>query len=103
MSADEADPLSMPLVLLVEDEVLIREMLVDVLEAAGFSTLVSGDAQGAATLFKESGGEIQVLVTDINLGDYQSWRRNGRLGTGLRRAQAGKRFARGLYQRRQRA
>ena len=67
MSRDEADALPMPLILLVEDEVLIREMLVEALEQAGFSTLVSGDAQGAVALFENNGVEIRGLVTDINL------------------------------------
>src|SRR5688572_14521735 len=67
MSADEADALPMPLILLVEDEVLIREMLVEALEHAGFSTLVSSDAQEAVLLFEGNGAEIRGLVTDINL------------------------------------
>lgn len=69
MSADEADAPSMPLILLVEDEVLIREMLVEALEEAGFSTLVTCDAHGALLLLEENGAEIRALVTDINLED----------------------------------
>ena len=67
MSPDEADTLPMPLILLVEDEVLTREMLVEALEQAGFSTRVSGDAQEAVVLFEGDGVEIRGLVTDINL------------------------------------
>jgi CheY-like chemotaxis protein len=69
MSADEADALAMPLILLVEDEDLIREMMVEALEEAGFSTLVSADALGAVALLAENGREIRGLVTDINLSD----------------------------------
>jgi CheY-like chemotaxis protein len=69
MSADEADALAMPLVLLVEDEDLIRQMLVETLEEAGFSTLAAGDAQTALRLFEENGDEIRGLVTDINFND----------------------------------
>ena len=69
MPADEADALAMPLILLVEDEVLIRQMVVEALEDAGFSTLVSADAQGAVALLAENGHEIRGLVTDINLAD----------------------------------
>ena len=69
MSADEADALAMPLILLVEDEDLIRAMMVEALEEAGFSTLVSADAQGAVRLFEEHGAKIRGLVTDINLAD----------------------------------
>ena len=69
MSADEADAIAMPLILLVEDEHLIREMLVEALEDAGYSTLVASDAQGAVRLLEENGDEIRGLVTDINLDD----------------------------------
>ena len=67
MSADEADALAMPLILLVEDEILISEMLVETLEAAGFSTLVASDGDSAIKLFEESSDTIRGLVTDINL------------------------------------
>lgn len=74
MSADEADGIAMPLILLVEDEILIRAMVVDALEEAGFSTLVAGDAQHAVALFEENGHEIRALVTDINLeNDMDGW------------------------------
>jgi CheY-like chemotaxis protein len=69
MSADAADAFAMPLILLVEDEDLIREMMVEALEEAGFSTLASADAHGAVRLFEENGAEIRGLVTDINLAD----------------------------------
>ena len=67
MSEDDADALAMPLILLVEDEVLIREMLVEALEEAGFSTLAAADARRAVELFEENGDEIRGLVTDIDL------------------------------------
>ena len=67
MSADEADAPAMPLILLVEDEILVRDMLVEAIEQAGFSTLVSCDAEGAVLLFENNGAEIRGLVTDINL------------------------------------
>ena len=69
MPADEADVLAMPLILLVEDEDLIREMLVEVLEEAGYSTLTAADADKAVRLIEENGDEIRCLVTDINLHD----------------------------------
>ena len=69
MSADAADPLAMPLVLLVEDEQLIRDMLVEALDEAGFSSLVAADGREAFRLFEKNGDEIRALVTDINLDD----------------------------------
>jgi len=59
----------MPLILLVEDEFLIREMLVEALEEAGFSVLVSQDAPEALTLFEQHNDDIRCLVTDIDLED----------------------------------
>lgn len=67
MSADEADTPSMPLILLVEDEVMIREMLVEALEDAGFATVVTSEAPGALVLLEEHGDAIRGLVTDIDL------------------------------------
>ncbi|WP_241233708.1 response regulator transcription factor [Altericroceibacterium xinjiangense] len=69
MSADEADAIAMPVILLVEDQVLIREMVIEALEEAGFATLVAGDGQGAIKLLEEKGSEIRGLMTDINLDD----------------------------------
>ena len=69
MSADEANARATPLILLVEDQVLTREMLAEALEEAGFSTLVTGDARSAAHLFEEHVGKIRALVTDIDLDD----------------------------------
>lgn len=69
MPADQANAVQMPLILLVEDEVLIREMMVEALEAAGFSILAAGDAPQALVLFEENGSQIRGLVTDINLED----------------------------------
>jgi len=67
MAPDEADALPMPLVLLVEDEDLIRELLVEALELAGFSTIVASEARAAVRLLEENGDEIRALVTDVNL------------------------------------
>ena len=69
MSADEADALAMPLILLVEDEDLIREMIVEALEEGGFSTLAAGDARSAFLAFEANRDEIRGLITDINLAD----------------------------------
>ena len=69
MAADDANEVPMPLIVLVEDEALIREMLVDALGDAGFATLVAADAQSAIRLFEQNAEEVRGLVTDINLDD----------------------------------
>jgi DNA-binding response OmpR family regulator len=69
MSTDQADALVMPLLLLVEDELLISEMLVAALEDAGFSTVVARDGDRALALLDENGDAIRGLITDINLDE----------------------------------
>jgi len=53
-------------ILVVEDEILLRELAVEVLEGAGFVALEAGDAQEAIGLL-ETRPDISVLFTDINL------------------------------------
>lgn len=55
-----------PVILLVEDEVLIRMSTADDLLDAGFSVLEAADADEAIRLL-ESHPEIQILLTDIDL------------------------------------
>jgi DNA-binding response OmpR family regulator len=69
MSADEAGATAMPLILLVEDEFLIRDMVAEALQEAGFATLVASDGHEAIKIFEEHREEIRGLVTDINLND----------------------------------
>jgi DNA-binding response OmpR family regulator len=69
MSADEAGATAVPLILLVEDEFLIREMVEEALQAAGFATLTASDGGQAIALFEQHSEEIRGLVTDINLDD----------------------------------
>jgi two-component system cell cycle sensor histidine kinase/response regulator CckA len=77
---DEAVPLaraqgpSRPLggsetVLLVEDEAALRELLREVLEANGYSTLVARDGAEALQIVDAHGGPIQIAVTDVILPD----------------------------------
>jgi CheY-like chemotaxis protein len=69
MSDDAARANALPLILLVEDEILIREMMAETLQAAGFSTLVASDGKEAIALFAQHRDELRGLVTDINLDD----------------------------------
>ncbi|MEO6387421.1 MAG: response regulator [Croceibacterium sp.] len=69
MSNDEAGAIPIPLVLLVEDEFLIREMVSQALEEAGFSPLAAGDGESAVLLLEQHRDELCGLVTDINLGN----------------------------------
>jgi CheY-like chemotaxis protein len=58
-----ANPL---VILLVEDEVLVRMVAADVLEDAGFTVLESTNAEEALSLL-ETRPDVQVLFTDVNM------------------------------------
>lgn len=57
---------SAPVVLIVEDEPLLRMLAVEVVEDAGFVALEARDADEAVILL-ESRNDISVLFTDINM------------------------------------
>ena len=55
-----------PVVLVAEDELLVRMLTVDILEEAGCAVIESANAAAAlATLDKRS--DVQVLVTDVEM------------------------------------
>ena len=58
--------MAQPLVLVVEDEVLILLRAVSLLKEAGFGTLQAGSADEAIALL-EARKDIRVVFTDINL------------------------------------
>jgi CheY-like chemotaxis protein len=53
-------------VLVVEDEWLLRELAAEIIEEAGFVTLVAGNAEEAMVLL-EARSDIAVMFTDINM------------------------------------
>jgi CheY-like chemotaxis protein len=57
---------SLPVVLVVEDEPLLRMLAVEVVEEAGFLAIEAGDADEAVILL-ESRTDITLLFTDINM------------------------------------
>ena len=63
---DEASSALLAVVLIVEDDPLLRELAVEVVEEAGFVALVAGDADEAVALL-EARSDIAVLFTDINM------------------------------------
>jgi CheY-like chemotaxis protein len=54
-------------ILLVEDEALISDFVADALCESGFAVHAEADGE-AALRYLESGAEVDVLFTDINLG-----------------------------------
>ena len=58
--------MDLPLVLVVEDEFLVRMNAVSLLEEAGFAVLEAGSADEAIVLL-ESRRDIRIVFTDINM------------------------------------
>ena len=56
-------------ILIVEDEILIRFSLIDMFEDAGFAVLNAASASEAMEFIDTDGAAINVLLTDIRLGD----------------------------------
>lgn len=60
-------------VLVVEDEILVREMIAEELRDAGFAVLEAGDGEAASGLLSAR-GSVDVLFTDIRLpGRLDGW------------------------------
>jgi two-component system, response regulator PdtaR len=57
---------SSPVILVVEDEMLVRMVVADVLSDAGFTVLESTSAEEALRLL-EIRPDVQVLFTDVNM------------------------------------
>jgi two-component system, response regulator PdtaR len=63
---DRASATAPAVVLIVEDEPLLRELAVEFIELAGFIALEAGDAEEAVALL-EARSDIAVLFTDVNM------------------------------------
>ena len=56
-----------PVVLLVEDELLVRMTAADELEEAGFQVLEAANADVALTVLEARSDEVHVLFTDVHM------------------------------------
>jgi len=54
-----------PLILLVEDESMVREVTRQVLQHAGYRVLESSNAKDALQVAKKHAGQIDLLLTDV--------------------------------------
>ena len=54
-----------PVILLVEDESIVREVTREVLKHAGYTVLESGSAKEALHLARQHAGRIDLLLTDV--------------------------------------
>jgi CheY-like chemotaxis protein len=57
---------SRPVVLVVEDEILLRMDAIDALEAAGYDVLDAGNADEAIAILQKR-GDVHVIFTDIDM------------------------------------
>lgn len=62
----QAQSLQRPVVLVVEDEPLLRMMAADLVEEAGFDVIEAADADEAVRVL-ESGANIRIVFTDIDM------------------------------------
>jgi CheY-like chemotaxis protein len=62
---------SAPVVLIVEDEWLLRDAMAEELQRADWSVLEASTAESALTLLRD-GRQIDLVVTDIQLGGHLS-------------------------------
>jgi|HubBroStandDraft_6_1064221.scaffolds.fasta_scaffold310605_3 two-component system cell cycle sensor histidine kinase/response regulator CckA len=58
---------NLPLVLLVEDDALVREVTGDILEYEGYQVLRARNAQAAKIAFYRHGETVRLLITDVVL------------------------------------
>jgi CheY-like chemotaxis protein len=63
---DRLSPEDQPIVLVVEDDDLLRDLATAIVELAGFVALEAGDANEALAML-EGGPDISLLFTDINM------------------------------------
>ena len=63
--SSEQSKSSLPVVLLVEDEAVVREITGEVLQAAGYHVLRSGSPREALHVASEHAGNIDLLLTDV--------------------------------------
>ncbi|HET9517898.1 MAG TPA: response regulator [Actinoplanes sp.] len=65
--SQESSPSDRPTVLVVDDEVDLRDIMSRMLDRRGFRAIVAGDSEQAITTCREHDGDIDVLVTDLGL------------------------------------
>jgi CheY-like chemotaxis protein len=52
-------------ILLVEDELVVRELVAEILETSGYAVLQAGDGASALELLRRHTGNVDLLVTDV--------------------------------------
>lgn len=65
MSAEQGT--STETILLVEDEAFVRDVTCEVLQSAGYRVLMAENSAQAASIYKQRGGKVDLLLTDMVL------------------------------------
>ena len=66
--------MELPIILVVEDDLIIQSLVEDTLSDGGFDTAIAASGEEAVTLLKGHKGKYRALVTDINLkGRMDGW------------------------------
>jgi len=60
-------PASASTILVVEDDAIVRMLIVDVLEELEFSVLEADGSEAALSLLEDAGQHIDLLMTDVGL------------------------------------
>ncbi len=69
----EAPRTEKPLVLVVDDEIHVREVLIEALEAEGCEVLAAQSAESALGLYDKNRGRIDAVFTDIGMSEMSGW------------------------------
>jgi CheY-like chemotaxis protein len=77
MTDSSADQERMPVVLVVEDEDLVRSMTRRTLQRAGYQVLEASDGARALGLIKQGG--VDAIITDIRMPGMDGWELAGHL------------------------
>jgi DNA-binding response OmpR family regulator len=65
---------SLLLILVVEDDSLIKEMVQEALSEGGFDSEVAASGEEAVTVLQDKHHDYRALVTDVNLrGELSGW------------------------------
>lgn len=62
-------PSPAPPLLVVEDDAIVRMLIVEVLEALGYSVVEAKDAESALQILQDPGQALTLMMTDIGLPD----------------------------------
>ena len=64
-TTDDAPAVGEETILLVEDELVVRRLVAEILESNGYSVLQAGDGPSALELLRRHTGPLDLLVTDV--------------------------------------